>query len=656
MTDGDVAAGPLERHRRPQPLAGRRQLVGGLHRDVAVPAAVVAVADQPGARLGRHGGHRAHLQAPSPGDVEGDDPRRLDRWAHRTILADGGRGADGRRVRAYARSEEDLMAGVDDLVRARAEFERGEWSRALGRWVEADPDRLSGDDLASAAEAANLLGRLRLSTDLYRRAHEERLAAGDVAGAVRCAFHLSMIAGTNGDPSAGGGWASRAERLLEELPADTVEAGYVAFAQMFGHLHGGRLDRARACADTATDRGRTCGDRGLLAMGLVSQGRLSIYGGRVPEGLSLLDESMVEATAGRVAPVTVGHVYCTAIEGCQEISDIERVAEWTQLLQGWCTAHPDLVVFTGQCSLHRAQILRARGAWRNAVDELDAAIDRYERASAVDAVGQAATERGDLQRLLGDLVAAEASFRLGADRGVDPQPGLAELWLARGATDAAASAVRRVLAEAAGGVVRCRVLPGAVRVLVATGDVTAAAVAAGELEELASAFGTEALQVEAALAAAAVLRGQGDPLGALPYLRKARQLAGRRDLPHAAALARVGTGLALSEVGDQESAREELAAGRAALEVLGARTDLAALDASLDASLGADRRPANLTDREVEVLRLVAAGHSNARIAADLVLSERTVARHLSNIFTKLGVRTRAAATAFAYENGLVER
>ena len=544
------------------------------------------------------------------------------------------------------------MAGVDDLVRARAEFERGEWASALDRWVEADPATLAGDDLTSAAQAANLLGRMSLSTDLYRRAHEERLADGDVAGAVRCAFHLSIVAGTSGDPSSGAGWAHRAGRLLESLPEGSVEAGYVAIADMFVHLRAGRLDRAVSCADTAVERGRADGDSGLLAMGLVFRGRLSIYGGQVAEGLGLLDESMVEARMGVVEPVTVGLVYCTAIEGCQEVADVDRVAEWTTLLHSWCSHHPDLVVFTGQCSLHRAQILRARGAWTRAVDELDAAIERYERASAVDAVGQAARERGDVQLLLGDLEAAEASYRLGADRGVDPQPGLAELWLARGATEAAAGAVRRVLAETAGGVQRCRVLPGAVRVLAALGDEEAAGAAAGELEELAAAFGTEALQLEAALAAAAASRAAGDALGALPYLRKAHQLAVRLDLPHAAALARVGTGLALVAVGDEDSGRQALDAGRAALVALGARTDLAAMDSLFPAR----HPPAGLTEREVEVLRLVAAGRSNARVAAELVLSERTVARHLSNIFTKLGVGSRTAAAAWAHEHGLVER
>lgn len=544
------------------------------------------------------------------------------------------------------------MAGVDDLVRARAEFERGAWASALERWSALDPADLGGDDLLAAASAAHLLGRIAVSTDLYRRAHEERLGVGDVAGAVRCGWHLAMIATTTGDASAAAGWVARATRLLDDLPAGSVETGYVAFARMFGHLREGRLEDARDCARVAAERGRRLGDRALLALGLCALGRLSIYAGEVRDGLALLDEAMLEVTSGSFEPVVVGHVYCTAIEGCQELSDIGRVAEWTRFLHQWCSAHPDLVVFTGQCSLHRAQILRARGAWADALGELDAAIERYDRSGAADAVGRAAYEQGELHRLRGDLDTAEGSFLLSAERGYDPQPGLAELWVARGEVDAASRAARRVLTEASGAVARVGVLPGAVRVLLAAADTEAARAASDELDALSGAIGCEALVVEAALAAAAVHRAVGDPAGALPYLRKARQLAGRGDLPYSVALARVGTGLALRAMGDEESARQELAAGRTALEALGARTDLAALDA---AGRGGPR-PGGLTDREVEVLRLVAAGHGNARIAADLVISERTVARHLSNIFTKLDVGSRAAATAYAYEHGLVER
>ncbi len=544
------------------------------------------------------------------------------------------------------------MAGVDELMRARAEFERGEWASALDRWRGVDPESLRGDDLTSAAEAANLLGRMRESVDLYRRAHERLLAAGDVEGAVRCAFHLSMIAGTTGDLSAAAGWVSRAERLVPALPQGSLAVGYVAFARMFGHLRTGRFEEAAACALEATECGRAHADRGLLAMGLGAQGRLSIYGGRVRAGLSLLDESMVEASTPALAPVTVGHVYCTAIEGGQEVSDIGRVTEWTAVLHEWCERHPDLVVFTGQCSLHRGQILRARGAWSEALGELDAAIERYERAGYVDAVGQAAYERGELLRLRGDLDGADRSFRLCAERGFDPQPAMAELWLDRGEVAAATSAVRRVLAETVGDVARSRILPGAVRVLVAADDVEGARRAADELEVLSAGFGGDAMLAEAALAAGAALRAAGDPLGALPYLRKARRLAARADLPYVAARAGVAAGLALREAGDEESARHELATGHDALEAIGATADLRSLDAPPP---GAEL-PAGLTAREVEVLRLVAAGLGNAAVAARLVLSERTVARHLSNIFTKLGVGSRTAAAAFAFEHDLVER
>jgi DNA-binding CsgD family transcriptional regulator len=541
---------------------------------------------------------------------------------------------------------------VDELVRARAEFERGEWSAALDRWSAVDADGLTADDLESSAAAAHLLGRMGDAVERYRRAFDSRVSEGDTPGAARCAFHLSMIGRTSGDQSAGAAWLARGERLVEALPEGSLESGYVAFARMFSHLGAGRFAEAGACAVEATEAGRRHDDAALLATGLCAQGRMAIYGDRVPDGLSLLDESMLEATSRRVAPVMLGHVYCTAIEGCQEVSDLRRVVEWTQLLHRWCTEQPGLVTFTGQCSLHRAQVMRAHGAWDAALDELTAAIERYRLAGATDAVGQAACERGDLLRLRGDLEAAEAAYQSSAEHGYDPQPGSALLWLARGRTAAALGAVRRLLAEPGPSVRRSRVLPAAVDVLLAAHDVDAARDCARELDGLAESFGSEVLAAAASTAWGRVQLASGDPAGALPYLRKAHQAWVRLDMPHEAALAQADTGRALVALGDHESARRALASARGVLVSVGAGPDVDDLD-----GVGSTAsRPARLTEREVEVLGLVAEGRSNAQIASALVLSDRTVARHLSNIFTKLGVGSRTAAAAFAFEHDLVRR
>lgn len=544
------------------------------------------------------------------------------------------------------------MGVVDELVRARADFERGEWSTALDRWAAVGAEALTAEDLEHAAAAAHLLGRISDAVDRYRRAFDARTAAGDTAGAARCAFHLSMIGRTSGDLSASSAWLSRGERLVESLPAGSLESGYIAFARMFSHLGAGRFADAGACAVEATEAGRCHGDADLLATGLCAQGRMAIYGDSIPAGLSLLDESMLEATSRALAPVMLGHVYCTAIEGCQEVSDLRRVVEWTQLLQRWCADQPGLVTFTGQCALHRAQVMRAHGAWDAALDELAAAVERYRLAGASDAVGQAECERGDLLRLRGELDAADGAYRRSAEHGYDPQPGSALLWLARGRVEAALAAVRRMLAESGPAVRRSRILPAAVDVLLGARDVDGARECARELEELATSFGSEVLAAAAAVAWGRVQTAAADPAGALPYLRKAHQAYVRLGLPYEGALAQAASGRALLALGDRESAQRALASARDALVSVGALPDVE----SLDRLVTPDTRPAGLTEREVEVLRLVAEGHGNAQIASLLVLSDRTVARHLSNIFAKLGVGSRTAAAAFAFQHDLVRR
>ncbi len=550
------------------------------------------------------------------------------------------------------------MGVVEELARARADFERGDWSAALAGWSTADPASLTPDDLEHAAESAYLVGRRDVALDLNERAHSARLRAGDVRGAIRSAFHIIMIAATSGEHSRSSGWLATAERLLADLPDDTVEGGYIAFAQMFRALASGDLAAAVGPAEQAAATGRHHGDRELVALALCGLGRIKIRSGRVAEGLGLLDEAMIELLAHGRSPQVFGNVYCTAIEGCQEVRELARVAEWTSGLARWCDAHPSLVAFTGQCSLHRGQILAARGAFREAIDEFDSAIERYRAIGSVDAIGQVAHERGEVLRRLGDLTVAESSFRLAAEHGFDPQPGLALLWADRGELAAAAGAARRLLAEAEAPLDRVRLLPGLIEVLLACGDVDTARSCSRELHVLAGEFAFDAVRAAAASAAAAVEIAGGDPAGALPYARKARAVWAHLEDPYAAGLAQAAIGRALLALGDESSARVELEAARAVLTGLGATpaaehiVRLLAPPATSAPTSGG--HPGGLSDREVEVLRLVAVGRSNQQIADALVISERTVARHLSNIFTKLGVGSRTAAAAYAYEHNLV--
>lgn len=542
------------------------------------------------------------------------------------------------------------MGVVDDLRHARSDFERGEWVGALEVWDGMDASSISADDLCSAGTAAILLGRHDVAMQSFQRAFERYLAAGNVPAAVRRAFHLTMVLLLRGETSGGLGWLARGQRLAAALPDGDLERGYLAFAQMFAHITTGRVDEAQRCAVAAADAARRHEDRDLLALGLCSQGRIAIYSERVGEGLALLDEAMLEVTGGGLDPVITGQIYCTAIEGCQEIADYSRVTQWTRALDAWCSAQPGLVAFVGQCSLHRGQIFRAYGAWDEALDEFAAAIERYRRAGSQAAIGLAAAERGDLLRLRGDAAGADDAYRLAADHGHDPQPGLALLWLMRGELQPAVAAARRVLAESPTSVARSRVLPGVIEILVAGGDLTGARAAADELQTIATSFGTEPLLAQAATCAGVVQLSDGDPAGALPYLRKARAGCARLEMPYAAGVVALATARALLAMGDEQSAARDLQVARAAFERVGARVDLG----RVDELLGRPARPQGLSEREIEILQLVASGRSNAQIATALVLSEHTVARHLSNIFTKIGVANRTAAAAFAFDHGLL--
>jgi DNA-binding NarL/FixJ family response regulator len=541
------------------------------------------------------------------------------------------------------------MGVVDDLARAREAFERREWVAAYDALSEVEQSALDPEDFTRLSVTAFLLGRKNDCVQALQRAYRVNLDRGDPLAAVRCGFSLGLVLLSSGEAAVGSGWIGRCRRLLDEVDGDVVERGYLLTLEMFRHIFGGEPHRAYELAQEVADYGRRYGDADLLANGLNAQGRMLIYTGHVPEGLALLDEAMVGISIGDVSPIIAGEIYCSLIEACQEVCDYRRAAQWTSALTAWVDAQPGLVSFTGQSAVHRGQIMRVRGAFAAAIEEFELATERYVAAGTTAPAGLAMSECGDVLRTLGDLAAAEAAYDRAVGFGYEPQPGLALLWLAQGRVDAAAGAVRRLLAEPGDPVGRTRLLPGAVEVLLAVGAVDEASAATDELEQVAAAFGSGAVHAMADQARGGTLLAGGDAGAALPVLRRSLRAWQALEVPYEAARARVLMARALMALGDVDSATGELTAAMRTFGELGA-----APAERLVAQLLAPAHPAGLTEREVEVLRMVARGSSNPEIAAALVLSEKTVARHLSNIFTKLDVRTRTAAAAFAFEHRLV--
>lgn len=540
--------------------------------------------------------------------------------------------------------------GVPGAVeRARDAFARLEWGDAYALLAAVHP--LEADDLERLAVAAHLVGRDAESTEAWERAHRERARLGDPDRAARCAVWLAIGLLLRGDMAQAGGWFARAARLVDEVEDDFAARGYLLIPVFLEALGGGYAAKAYGVADEIAAIARRFDDTDLLALGVLGRGQASLALGETARGMSLLDEVMVAVASGEVSPIAAGIVYCAVIEACMDVLDLRRAAEWTEALSRWCAAQPDLVPYRGQCLVHRSQVLQAHGDWTEAVAEVERATRRLSE-PAHPALGLALYQQGELHRLRGELADAERAYRAASQQGREPTPGLALLRLEQGEVDAAVAAMRRMVEESRGQLARPTMLAASVEIMLAAGDVETARSAAAGLATIADAADAPLLQAIAAYAIGSVLLAEGEAASALASLRRA--CAGWRDLemPYDTARARVQIGLACRQLGDRDNADLELDAARATFERLGARPGLARVGRLLDQE--ERMRPAELTDRECEVLRLVATGKTNREIAAALVISEHTVGRHLQNIFMKLGLSSRAAATAYAYEHDLI--
>ena len=536
-----------------------------------------------------------------------------------------------------------------------------EWIRETARtgpWLHVyedlsgrDPASLGAAELEALAEAAWWLCKTDESIAARQRAYAAFRDAGDDRGAARTAARLFHDHFYRGEGAVAIGWLRRGFRHLERDP-DCVEGGWLEMAEAELHLHQGPLEQAVKGAARAIQTARDHGDADLAAVAMQIQGRALIAQGSIDEGLGLLDEAMTCVLAGELAPLYTGWVYCSVILACKDLADLQRASEWTEAARAWCEALPATTPYSqGLCRIYRGEVLALRGAWAEAEAELRRAHQEL-LPHKPQGAAEASYGVGEVLRRRGDLAGAERAFVRAQQLGWDPQPGMALLRLAQGRMEVAAAALRSALASpTVDRFGRARLLAAQVEVGIAAGALDEAGHAARELAAIADGLSSAVVRATASMAQGALQLAAGSPVAALEQLRGA--LGGWRELqlPYEEATARLLIGTTRRMLGDEEGGRIEMDAARAGFDRLGAATDAHHAAALLQHGRAPQRV---LTDREVQVLRLVAVGKHNREIAGALHLSEHTVARHVQNILAKLGVSSRAAATSSALRQGLL--
>ncbi|HMB61501.1 MAG TPA: LuxR C-terminal-related transcriptional regulator [Eudoraea sp.] len=529
------------------------------------------------------------------------------------------------------------------------------WTETYVQLLTADKKRsLEPQELETYALSAYLTGRDVESYQILERAHRNYLGHGNTQKAVRCSFWLGLMLMNKGERARSGGWFARGERLFnDEKVPDCAEKGLILLPVALGALFAGHPEKAEKLFNEAITIGEQFADADLIAIGRLGLGQTMILQGEVAKGMKLLDETMITIEMEDVFPVVKGIVYCAVIETCCKVWDLRRAQEWTLALMRWCEAQPEIVPFKGQCLVRKAEIIQFHGEWHKALKETNDACELMTRPPGEPAAGEAFYRKAELHRLLGDFEKAEDCFHEAAKWGRKPQPGLALLRLVQGRNDMAETSIRNTLRETKDNTRRAELLPAVVNIMLAVKQTEEALEAAKELSAIALEFDAPYLYAMSSYCQGAVFLAEGRAQPALENLQKAFKLWNTLQLPYESAHTSELKAFVYLQMNDRDNSDIELAAAKWVFEQLKAMPDLERIKRLVDRKQHYETH--GLTLRELQVLRRVASGKTNKFIAGELFISVRTVDRHVSNIFNKLGVSSRAEATAFALKSNILD-
>lgn len=528
------------------------------------------------------------------------------------------------------------------------------WKETYQRLTKADKEKhLEASELEELGLAAYMIGLDDESYRFFEQAHAVHLERENIKQAARCAFWLGLIHMNLGEMARSSGWMSKGERLLTENGNEGPESGLFLIPAALGALHRGEADKALENFEIAVSIGEEFADADLIVLARLGQGQALIQLGDVIRGVKLLDEAMVNIETDEVYPIVVGIGYCAVIEMCRRVWDLRRAKEWTTALKKWCDSQPEIVPFRGQCLVRRAEILQFHGDWDYALEQTNEACDLLTRPPGEPAAGEAFYRKAELCRILGDFDAAASCYQEAAKLGRNPQPGLSLLRLAQGQLGAAVTSIRNTLRESKDPKRLAELLPGAIAILVAGNHLEEATQAVKKLNNIAKGFDSLYLQAISIHCQGAVFFAKGNFQFSLDQLQKALKIWNWLHLPYESALTSELKGRVYRELNDQDNSEAELLAAQWNFEQLKAAPDYERVSQLL--SKKKKQETHGLTLREVQVLKLLASGKSNRFIGDELFISERTVDRHVSNIYQKLRVTTRVEAAAFALKHNLLD-